>query len=309
MENIKQADKNFLIDNILIVIIITIVLWAFAFPFIKIGLEELSPINLTIIRLFIACLLFLLIRIIKSKNFSKLQKKDIPSIFMLGFLGIVIYHLGLNYGEQYISASLASLIIATIPIFVVIFAALFLKEKITKPIIIGVLIALIGVLIISNLGKPEISLEFSYNSGLFTVLIASLVGAGYTVAGKKMLLRYSPLSLTTYAFLIGSLGLIPFVNISLFEEIINLSINGWIVVTFLGIFPTVIAYILWYIALKIKSASKLGVYLYFIPILSTIISVFLLNEEITLYFIFGGALVIIGLHIVNKNQIKNEPNK
>lgn len=309
MEDKKQADKKNLLQNTLVIILLTIVLWAFAFPLIKIGLEELSPINLTIIRLFIACVLFLVIRLYKSKSFSKLQKKDIPSIFILGFLGIVIYHLGLNYGEQYISASLASLIIATIPIFVVIFAVAFLKEKITKPIILGVFIALIGVFIISIFGKPTISLEFSYNSGLTAVLIASLVGAGYTVAGKKMLSRYNPLSLTSYAFLIGSIGLIPFLSISLIEEIMALSLKGWFVVIFLGIFPTVIAYILWYTALEIKSASKLGVYLYFIPILSTIISLILLNEEITLYFLFGGLLVILGLHIVNRNQIKNEKTK
>ena len=110
----------------------TIIFWALAFPFIKIGLTELSSVNLTIMRLFIVCIVFLLFRFLKPQKFSKLYKKDIIPIFLLGFLGIIVYHLGLNYGEVYISASAASLIIATIPIFIVILAAIVLKEKITN---------------------------------------------------------------------------------------------------------------------------------------------------------------------------------
>jgi len=141
----------------LFIIVVTIVFWAFAFPFIKIGLQELSPVNLTILRLWIACIVFLILFITRSKKLSKLQKKDIPQIFLLGFLGVIVYHLGLNYGEQYISASAASLIIATIPVFVVILAAIFLKEKITLKIVLGVILSLLGVIIISIAGKPDAS--------------------------------------------------------------------------------------------------------------------------------------------------------
>jgi len=286
----------------LFIIVVTIVFWAFAFPFIKIGLQELSPVNLTILRLWIACIVFLILFITRSKKLSKLQKKDIPQIFLLGFLGVIVYHLGLNYGEQYISASAASLIIATIPVFVVILAAIFLKEKITLKIVLGVILSLLGVIIISIAGKPDASLEITYLLGAIAVLIGALVGAGYTIVGKKMLQRYSGTSLTVYAFLLGSLGLIPFVSTSLVEEVINLSLTGWCIILFLGVCPTVIAYILWYVALEIKNASELSVYLYFIPVLSTIISYIIFKEVITWLFIFGGALVILGLYIVNKQN-------
>jgi drug/metabolite transporter (DMT)-like permease len=117
-----------------------------------------------------------------------------------------------------------------------------------------------------------------------------------------MLKRYSALSLTTYAFLIGSLGLIPFINTSFFEEVAAMSITGWSAVLFLGIFSTVIGYVLWYVALEIKTASEISVYLYFIPVLSTSISCFFFDEQITWLFIFGGALVILGLYIANKQK-------
>ncbi len=282
----------------------TIIFWALAFPFIKIGLTELSSVNLTIMRLFIVCIVFLLLRLLKPKKFSKLYKKDIIPIFLLGFLGIIVYHLGLNYGEIYISASAASLIIATIPIFIIILAAIVLKEKITKKIALGIALSLLGVIIISLAGTPDSSIEITYLSGALAVLIAAIMGAGYTIAGKKLLKRYSALSLTVYAFLLGSLGLLPFITTSLFEEVATMSITGWSTILYLGIFPTVIGYVLWYVALEIKTASEISVYLYFIPVISTIISYFFFDEQITWLFIVGGGLVILGLYIANrKNQL------
>ena len=302
-EQIAKKD-TFAKKYFFIIIGMPIVLWALAFPFIKIGLEELSPVNLTIMRLLVVCIVFVSLLLVKPKKFSKLQKRDIIPIFLLGFLGIVVYHLGLNYGEQYISASAASVIIATIPIFVVILAAIFLKEKITSKIVLGVLLSLVGVVVISTVGRSDALLEVKYISGALAVILAAALGAGYTVAGKKMLQRYSALSLTVYVCLLGSLGLIPFISSSLFEEVAAMSLTGWSVVIFLGVFPTVIGYVLWYVALEIKSASETSVYLYFVPVLSTIISYILFRDEITWLFVFGGALVILGLHVVNKQSSK-----
>jgi len=279
-----------------------IIFWAFAFPFIKIGLEELSPINLTIMRLFTVCAIFLLIIITIPKKFSPLQKKDILPLFFLGFLGVVVYHLGLNYGELYISPSTASLIIATIPIFTVIFATLILKEKITNKIVIGIPLSLSGVVIISLTGTSGNPFEITYLSAAAAVLVAALVGAGYTIVGKKLLQRYSALSLTVYAFLFGCLGLLPFLSSSLVAEAVSMTWRGWGAVLFLAILPTVVGYILWYVALEIRTASEISLFLYFIPVLSTIISYFLFQEPITWLFVFGGALVIGGLIIVNMHK-------
>ena len=164
----------------------------------------------------------------------------------------------------------------------------------------GIIISLCGVVIISIAGTPNASFEIKYLSAAAAVLVASIVGAIYTIAGKKLLERYSPLSLTVYAFLLGIIGLIPFIRLSLFEELMNLSITGWIAVIFLGIFPTFIAYIFWFVTLEVKTASELSVYVYLIPVVSTVISHFLIDEKITIFFFFGGILVIAGLFVVNK---------
>ena len=305
MEKQNQKPKiNILKFNFLMMI--TIIVWAFAFPLINIGLEELSFINLTIMRLFVVCTVSIFLILFQRKRFSKIHKKDILPIFLLGFFGVIVYHLGLNYGEQHISPGAASLIIATIPVFIVILAAIFLKEKITIKQLIGVIIALTGVVVISIWGKENIKLEIDYLVSAIAVLIAAIMGALYTIAGKKLLTRYNGLSLTLYAMLLGSLGLLPFVRVSLFEEVSNMSLQGWIAVLFLGIFSTVIGYVIWYIALSIKTASEISIYLYAIPVLSTIISFFMLGHTITWFFIIGGFLVISGLAIVNLRSKKQK---
>jgi drug/metabolite transporter (DMT)-like permease len=302
----NDTKKSFSHKFFYLIILLPIIFWAFAFPFIKIGLEELSPVNLTILRLFTTCGVFLVFLLIFHKKFTPIQKRDIVPIFLLGFFGLVVYHLGLNYGEMYISPSVASLIIATIPVFTVIFATFLLKEKTTKKIVIGITLSLSGVIIISLTGTTGNPFEVSYLSAALAVLVSAIVGAGYTIAGKKLLERYSAFSLTVYAFLFGSLGLLPFLSSSLITEATTLSWTGWSAVLFLALLPTVVGYILWYVALEVKTASEISVFLYFIPVLSTIISYFLFQEPVTWLFILGGVLVIGGLIIVNMKKSASE---
>lgn len=306
MEKTRGASKLFNLSKwqFVLLMFIMVTVWALAFPLIKTGLQELSFTNLTIMRFLVVCIALTTILLLQRSRFSKIHKKDILPIFLLGFFGVMVYHLGLNYGEQYISPGAASLIIATIPIFIVIMATFFLKEKITGKKLLGVLLAFGGVLIISIWGSPDTIIEINYIYGAFAVLIAAFMGAFYTIAGKKLLDGYTALSLTVYAMLLGSLGLIPLISTSLFDEVSTLSADAWFAIIFLGLFSTVIGYLLWHLALEIKTASELSVYLYAIPVLSTIVSYFWFEDKITLLFILGGALVICGLTIVNMKNKK-----
>ena len=302
MSNGKASDQSLSESSVLFMVILSISFWAFAFPLIKVGLTELSPENLAIVRLFMATVIFLAAYLIKPKLFSPLQKRDIPTLFLLGFMGVAVYHLSLNYGEQFVSAGAASLIIATIPIYVVILAVIFLKERLSLKVGLGILVSLAGVVVISLWGNPETDIEINYILGALAIVLAAFVGAVYTIAGKKLLQRYNGFSLTAYAFLFGNLGLIVFVRESLFDQVGTLSLEVWAAVLFLACFPTVIAYSLWYMVLHVKSASEISVFLYVTPVLSTLVSTLFFGEQITMYYIVGGVLVISGLYIVNKKK-------
>lgn len=306
-KNKPKLDKgpSSLIERYFFLVVgLPVIFWACAFPLIIVSLRELSPVNLAILRLFIASVIFLFLVLFQRKRFSPFQKNDIFVLFLLGFIGVSVYHLSLNYGEQFVSAGAASLIIATIPIFVVVLAKIFLSERIDLKIILGIIVALLGVIIISLLGNPDASIEIDYISGALAVVIAAFVGAVYTIAGKKMMDRYNPLSLTAYAFLIGNLGLIPFLSNSFFDQVMNLSLVTWASVLFLAFFPTVIAYTLWYSALEIKQASEISVFLYATPVISTLLGAIFLGEQITVFYVLGGIFVLAGLFVVNKQRKK-----
>jgi len=287
-------------------ILLSILCWGLAFPFIKYSLEcGLSSVTLTILRFVVVCVTFLILYMARRKMFTPLQRRDVVPIFLVGFFGVIVYHLGLNYGEQFVTAGVASLIIATIPVFTVLFALIFLKERLTVMVSAGVILSLLGVIIITLWGKTDTTLGIEYILGAAGVLLASLVGAGYTIAGKKLLERYTALSLTTYAMLLGSLGLLPFLFLdisSFINEVAHISLDVIGAIIFLGVFSTVISYTLWYTILFHTTASSLSVYVYMTPIISTIASYLLFGDMITIYFILGGALVIGGLVLVNYHQ-------
>jgi drug/metabolite transporter (DMT)-like permease len=304
--------KNIISSNLpnwqfVTMMLVGVIFWSLAFPCIKIGLHDLSFVNLTIMRFFVVSIVFITIILLQSKRFSKLQKQDVIPIFLLGIIGVMTYHLGLNYGEQFISAGAASLIIATIPILILIFSIIFLNEQINFKKIFGISLALCGVIVISIWGTEDASIEIEYIYAALAVLLAAIMGAFYTISGKKLLKRYNGLSLTAYAMLFGSLGLIPFINKSLFDEVATMSTTSWIVIIFLGVCSTVIGYAIWYVALKMKTASELSIYLYIIPVFSTVFSYFLFDDKITVLYVLGGILVIVGLIIVNtKNKIETQ---
>jgi drug/metabolite transporter (DMT)-like permease len=291
--------------RLLPLIIISVLCWGFAFPFIFFALDQgITPANLTILRFIVVCFTFLGLYLAKRKVFTPLERKDVIPLFLLGFFGVIVYHLGLNYGQQFVTPGVASLIIATIPIYTVIMALVFLKERITPLIALGILISLVGVIIITLWGKPDTELEIDYLLGAVGVFIAAIVGAAYTIAGKKYLERYTPLSLTTYAMLLGSLGLIPFVTPSFMTQITSLTLPTIGAILFLGVCSTVVAYTVWYIVLAYTTASSLSAYVYAVPLVSTVASYLFFGHTVTVYFIVGGVLVIGGLMIVNRQRKK-----
>jgi len=290
----------------LLVISVAIFCWALAFPSIRFLLDEgLSPINLTIMRIFITCISFVIIISLKKNYISIPQKRDIPYIIILGLINAVVYHLALNYGEQFVSPSVASLIIIMVPIFVIILSMVFLKERMTQEIILGVFLAIFGTVIITFIGTQNLILKVTYFAGVFAIFLAAISAAFYSILGKRLLEKYNTLSILSFSFLFGSFGLMPFFDNSIFSELLNLSIIGWITLLSLGIFSTVLAYFLWFTALEIKRVSEVAVYIYFIPFLSTIISYFLLHEKITLWFVVGGAFIILGVTIVDRHRNKS----
>ncbi|MHB1345428.1 MAG: DMT family transporter, partial [Thermoleophilia bacterium] len=222
------------------------------------------------------------------------RPRDLPKIFLLGLLGVTVYHLGLNYGEVTVSAGAASLMIAVVPMFTALLAIVFLKERLRVLGWIGILVSFFGVALVA-LGEGE---GLSFDPRAVLVLLAAVSGAHYFVLQKPLLRVYGALRLTTFAIWAGTLPLLVFLP-GMFRSLGTASAAATISVAYLGVFPAAIAYVTWNYALARSPASLVASFLYLPPVFTILIAWVWIGELPTALTLFGGAVAVLGVFIVN----------
>jgi drug/metabolite transporter (DMT)-like permease len=282
-----------------LLILLAVVFWGTSFVATKTLLLEIKPVTIIILRLIIASILLTFIAVSTKRNFS-LNIKSHGWIFILAL--IAVFHLWIQVtGLQYTTASNTGWIIGTAPIFMAIMGLIFYKEKITLIALSGILLAVAGLLIL--FGKGDITnIGFMENRGDLLVLGSAFTWGVYSTVNKKISLSYSPLMTILYLFLMMAIIIIPFnLNSETIASIVHLSWIGWLMVLFLGLFCSGVAYVIWAQALRDMESAKVGAFLYLEPLVTVAAAGFFLKEEITLLMIFSGLLITIGVFLVNKD--------
>ncbi|MCX7832531.1 MAG: DMT family transporter [Actinobacteria bacterium] len=281
--------------------------WGYAFVGIKSLLKQLSPMDLTVLRFFfvlIAIGIFMLVEITKGKIPPRIHRSDIWKLVLLGIVGVVCYHLALNYGEQYTPASVASLIVFTSPIFTAIFASTFLDEKMNYFKAFGILVALVGSALIIISQENANSLHGTKAIiGSLIVFISPLSWALYTIFGRSIggsLKGISRLYYSMYTMMFGSLILMLFLRPSTIDALLKLSLSNWINLIVLSIFSSFFGYIIWVQALEHLEATKVSAFLYLIPIYTMIFSIWILGERLNFLSIMGALAVFLGVFLIER---------
>ncbi|SFL61986.1 Permease of the drug/metabolite transporter (DMT) superfamily [Gracilibacillus orientalis] len=276
--------------------LITIILWASAFPGIRAALTAYSPEHVSLLRLLIGSLILILVAAIQGIRLPEL--KDVPIILLLGSLGFSVYQTALNYGEQTISAGVASLLVSTTPIFTALLALLFFREKFGFWGWVGSLIGFSGVAFISLGGTTA---SFSLNIGIILVLVASLSESIYFVFQNAYLKKYGFVPFTMYTIWSGTIFLMIF-SPGLGEAIIHAPIDITLVVIYLGIFPTIIPYFTLAYITSQTGASEATSSLYLTPVVAFLIAWIWLGELPTIYAIIGGLITLGGVFLSNMKK-------
>jgi len=257
---------------------------------------ELSPVNLALLRWFVAGACFLVLIPIIGKPKTRLQRGDLPRLLVIAFANVVGYHLALYYAETTVSAGLAGLLISFGPVFIVILSALLLHERAGVKVLFSLFLAIFGTLVLSA-GRVSLSDLYSF-IGPAEVVLAALFYAMFTVLAKPLVHKYGAPPITIWAGLFGTAMLLPLLSISFVTQVEALSFNGWISVLYLALLSTVLGYLLYYTLVSKGAVSRLSVQLYLAPIVSVVGGVLLLNEGVTVFTVAGGALLLLAVALV-----------
>ena len=268
------------------------IIWGASPPIFKWALDAIPPFTFIFIRFLLATLMLLPFTL----HNLKVAKQDIPKIFALAFVGFTLHIPTIFLGLTLSPSINVSIIASSAPILLLIGSYFVLKEKPKKKTLFGTILGLAGVLLIIFMPIIERGLEGEILGNLlFVVSMCSF--ALYTILLKEFKLPYSPLTLTFWIFAIATVSFFPLYLYESQGAALQLPLQGLIGILFGAIFTSNIAYMLFNFAVRHIHASEVGVFLYIDPIVTVLIAIPLLGEQVTLTFLTGALLVFSGIFI------------
>ncbi|WP_133646416.1 DMT family transporter [Paraburkholderia flava] len=269
----------------------TVLSWASAFPFIRIGLQGLAPLQLAAARFATAAVLIVVWLVVQRPKRPTLRH---AGLFVLcGFFGIALYNALLNTGELTVAAGAASFIVNTLPIFTAVLATIFLGERFNRWGWAGSLFSLAGIGLIAS-GQPG---GLALGAGASLVLGAAMCSALYFVLQRRLIPVYGPLACTAYTLLAGAVLLSPWLPGAL-HALSTASHETWFAVLELGIFPAALGYATWTIALGHFGAARASNFLYLTPAVAMLLSIGMTSERPGVSTLIGGLMAIGGVVFV-----------
>lgn len=286
-----------------ILLIISSAFWGASFIFTK-GLflseEAITPSIILTGRMLIASI-FTLPLLALTHRLERIKKGHLKFFLILAFTEPFLYSICETGGVQYVSGSLASIIVATIPLFIPFGMALVYKERLQGRAVIGVMLSLVGIAMMSL----DDNMSFSASpKGLILLALAVVIAVVYTLTLVKILDHYSPMTITCYQNIIGFFYFLPLMLILDGSHLSQLSYSPrmWLMIGFLGLFCSTVAYMFFNYGMKHLGATAGSVYNNVIPVFSLLLALAIGQETISWMKVAGMAVVLVGLTIAQRKK-------
>jgi drug/metabolite transporter (DMT)-like permease len=273
---------------------VTLVFWASAFVAIRHLGHDFSPGALSLGRLVVgaACLAVVAL----SRGVPRPARGDVLPIVVIGVLWFGVYNVALNEGEQRVDAGTAAMLIQVSPVLIAFLAAVFLSERFTVHLGIGLALAFAGVGLIALSTSPGGDRDVV---GVLLCLVSAVVYSISLILQKPLVGRLPAVQVTWLACTVGAVACLPFAG-TLVDEVAAAPASSiwWLV--YLGVFPTAIAFTTYAYALRHMSASSLGVTTYLVPPITIVMGLVFLSEAPPAIAYAGGALALVGVTVARR---------
>ena len=276
--------------------------WSLSFIWYKDVYVYFTPFATVFLRLIISSVLLFSAAFLFNK-LQKIRKGDYKNILLLSVFEPLLYFVGESLGMLYVSPTTASVIISMIPLLVPIAAFYFLKERFLIKNIIGIIVSCAGVVLV------VLNKDYAFSVSLKGVLLLSIsvvAAVFYSVTLKKLADVYNPLTLIAWQ---NSFGILLFLPLVLIFERHSLhsglfALDPMIPLFKLAIFASSGAFILYAFSVKHLGAVKANIFTNLIPVLTALLSFWLLNEQLLFHNILGIVIVIGGLVLSQLNPMR-----
>jgi drug/metabolite transporter (DMT)-like permease len=273
-----------------------VAIWCGNFIALKVCLRVMSPVGVTAFRVIAAAALLFCIQHYSPGRyeFNKLRKADYVLFLKLAFVGLLLNQVLFISGLKYTTVAHSALVVTFGPLFTLLFAWKRGQERLTGTNLFGMVLSICGIVFL-NLDK-DLKLQTSYLVGDLLTLGGSVTFAYYTVMSKQVAAQYGAVSATAFSYLAGACVFLP-VGLPPLLTLPWLELPWGVLVAFfyVAVPSSVLAPLIFYYALRHMSASRLAALTYLQPVVTTVSSVLILSEKLTLNFILGGSVVLAGI--------------
>ncbi len=270
--------------------------WGSSYLFIKIGVETLSPFTLVAARLAVGAALLAIVLTVSSQRLPR-SRRTYGHLAVMAVLNIVIPFSLITWGEQSIDSALASILNASVPLFTIVLAALFLTdEPITLNRILGLAVGFGGVIVLTS---PSLSGAGASVTGELAMIGSSIAYASGNVYARRHVRGLHPMVTSFFQVLFALLG--TTVLALLFERPFDVSIQPSTIVSvlWLGVFGSALAYLAFFRLHSRWGSTRSSLVAYVLPVVGIALGFLVLHETIDVRVLAGTALIIGGVALVN----------
>ena len=268
---------------------------------VRVAVQEVPPLSLAVLRFGQGGLLLVLLLLLAgARDLLCVRWRDLPLLILLGAVLFTVFPVTFNAGLRLVEASRGALILATIPIWSALLARMARSERLAPRQVVGIFLSLAGV----GLALAERGLGWQGGLGTLAgdglMLLTALCGAAYGVLAQRALARYSALTVTTYAMVLGTVLLVPAALVEgLVGVLPQLDRQTVALLVFLGVFGGALGFFLWTFALTRLTPTQVTVYINLNPLVAMVLAAVLLAERLTIIFAAGFSVVLLGVLLVN----------